>query len=205
MTTYFDTLSKSFADVQLEPGVNTAEFLEASRGLVKMFDLLGSGPFSLVQSDINGNINKIQTRLTADPVNSATLEGMLAAEAKGSDKTATQGLLWLLRGLEFTLVGLQSSLANPNEELSKSFTTSYGKTLSNFHNFLARGAFKVAMAACPARATFYKKLAKPSDDLPEAASQEKVQEQGEKWLNGLEVIIKRMKALYAEHDYGKGL
>jgi hypothetical protein len=77
-------------------------------------DLLGSAAFSVVQKDLNGNIDKIQVRsfqccvppdltftcearLDADPGNSFTLEGMLAEEAKGTDKTGTQALLWLLR------------------------------------------------------------------------------------------------------------
>ncbi|KIM32852.1 hypothetical protein M408DRAFT_6268 [Serendipita vermifera MAFF 305830] len=208
MTTYFDTLSTPFNQVSLDPGVNTAQFLDASKGLVKMFghsdllagcratDLLGSAAFSVVQKDLNGNIAKIQTRLDADPTNSATLEGMLAEEAKGSDKTATQALLWLLRGLEFTLVGLKRSLEDPNEELSVSFNNSYNTTLKAFHSFVVRPVFSLAMKACPYRNDFYQKLGSPP---------ERVHEQGKQWLDGLEVIVTKMKALYAEKGYGTGL
>jgi hypothetical protein len=79
-----DACVQSFEDVPLEPGVNTADFLEASRGLVKMFgmppltcplaeaiclrylyalvnvDLLGSAAFTVVQKDLSGNIAKVQ-------------------------------------------------------------------------------------------------------------------------------------------------
>jgi hypothetical protein len=52
------------------------------------------------------------------------------------------------------------------------------------------------MKACPTRKNFYEKLGSPP---------EKVQEQGKEWLDGLEDIISRMNALYAEKEYGKGL
>jgi hypothetical protein len=52
------------------------------------------------------------------------------------------------------------------------------------------------MKACPYRKDFYEKLGTPT---------EKVHEQGKKWLDGLQVIVTRMKDLYAEKNYGKGL
>ncbi len=39
-----------------EGGVDTAAFLEACEGLVKLFDLLGNTAFKVVQNDMNGNI-----------------------------------------------------------------------------------------------------------------------------------------------------
>ena len=48
---------QSFADVPIHPdGIDTHAFLEASEGLVGMFDLLGTGIFGFVQADIRSNI-----------------------------------------------------------------------------------------------------------------------------------------------------
>lgn len=47
---------QSYADVPLQGGVDTDMFLEATEGLVKLFDLLGSSAFAVVQNDMNGNI-----------------------------------------------------------------------------------------------------------------------------------------------------
>lgn len=52
------------------------------------------------------------------------------------------------------------------------------------------------MKACPSREHLLEKLGSPP---------EKVQEQGKQWLKGLEVIVKKMKDLYDEKGYGKGL
>jgi len=52
------------------------------------------------------------------------------------------------------------------------------------------------MKACPYRKDFFEKLGSPP---------ERVLEQGKRWLDGLNVIVTKMKALYAEKDYGRGL
>jgi len=93
----------------------------------------------------------------------------------------------IYRGLKFTCQGLRSSLSNPSEELSVSFTTAYGNTLKQYHSFLVRPVFAVgsllpppllvlsakltfayflrvpqlAMKACPYRKDFYAKLGSP--------------------------------------------
>jgi hypothetical protein len=70
MSTFFDTLKRSYQDVQItDKGINTSQFLEASESLVTMFgkppttlreltcsDLLGSTAFAVVKNDMNGNI-----------------------------------------------------------------------------------------------------------------------------------------------------
>lgn len=40
----------------MKDGVDTSQFLEATEGLVKLFDLLGNSAFIIVQNDMKGNI-----------------------------------------------------------------------------------------------------------------------------------------------------
>jgi len=58
-------------------------------------------------------------------------------------RTATEGLLWLLRGLEFTLKSLKNLQENKTEELSAAFTKGYEGSLKQFHNFVVKGIFAV--------------------------------------------------------------
>ena len=52
----FDEMSKSFADVKVSDGkIDTADFLQASESLVKLFDLFRSSAFTVVKSDMTGN------------------------------------------------------------------------------------------------------------------------------------------------------
>ena len=57
---------------------------------------------------------------------------------------ATQGLIWLIRGLLFTSGALKRTQADPNLKLSDAFQESYTGTLKPFHNFIVKGIFSVS-------------------------------------------------------------
>eukprot|EP00300_Choanocystis_sp_HF-7_P027365 c32459_g1_i1.p1 GENE.c32459_g1_i1~~c32459_g1_i1.p1 ORF type:complete len:201 (+),score=27.71 c32459_g1_i1:43-645(+) len=199
MTTYFDTLRMRYQDVPVTAeGISTSEFIDATEGVVKLFDLLGSSAFAVVQNDMNGNIKKIRDRLlSTGPDLSGTLQLLVKNEGLPGDKkrTATEGLLWLLRGLEFTARALRLSLENPSEELSTSFTKAYENTLRKYHSILVRPVFSLAMKACPYRKDFYAKLG-PSEDVVRTPLTE--------WLVALEKIVQDMHQFYEQGQYAKG-
>ncbi|KAF8198061.1 glycolipid transfer protein domain-containing protein [Pholiota molesta] len=203
MAPYLETV-KSFADVPVtDAGVDTVTFLEAADGLVGLFDILGSAAFSVVQSDLKGNITKVRTRYEATPTLSQTLESLVENEKGEKKRVATEGLLWLLRGLSFTCQALQNAQANASEELSAAFTKSYENTLKKFHNFVVKGIFAVAMKACPYRADFYAKLAADPEGGP-SASQDKLNEELNAWLAALSSIVARVQTFYVEGKFDKG-
>ncbi|KAG7694144.1 hypothetical protein KL930_002892 [Ogataea haglerorum] len=197
MSTFFDEMNRSFVDVPVAGDkIATSEFLEAAESLVKLFDLLGSSAFAVVQSDMTGNINKVRAKLLAAPDKAGTLQDLILSEANDKKKTATQGLLWLCRGLQFTAVAMRETVSRPNDELSKTFTDAYAKTLTKYHTVLIRPVFKLAMKACPYRADFFAKL---------GADQAKVAQQLEEWLVALEYIVKLIMDFFEKGNYGKGL
>ncbi|KAK0225598.1 het-c2 protein [Armillaria fumosa] len=192
---------KSFADVPVtDAGVDTLAFLEASEGLVGIFDLLGSSAFSVVQADLKGNIAKVRARYDAAPSQSATLEQLVENEKGEKKRTATEGLMWLLRGLSFTCKALQNAQTKKDEELSVAFSKSYELTLKKFHNFVVKGVFSLAMKACPYRADFYKKLAADPAGGP-SATQDVVNEELDKWLAVLSDIVTRMQTFYEQGNH----
>lgn len=149
---------------------------------------------------------------------------MVENEKGEKKRTATEGLMWLLRGLSFTCKALEGAQADKKQELSAAFLTSYEDTLKKFHNFVVKGIFavypylppcvmlhsqntpesQVAMKACPYRAVFYAKLAADPSGGP-AASEEKLDEELNKWLVALAKIVAHMEAFYEKGGYGKGL
>lgn len=196
MTTFFDG-KKSFADVPVvDSKVNTEQFLEASEALVKLFDLLGSTAFAVVQKDMTGNIEKVRAKLLADPANSASLQDLILSEAGTKNKKATQGLLWLVRGLQFTAQAMRNTVDDPSKELQSTFTSAYDKTLSKYHSFMIKPIFKMAMVACPYRKDFFEKLGE---------DQAKVNEELSKWLKALEEIVAIVMDFFALGSYDKGL
>ena len=125
---------------------------------------------------------KIRDRQLTSPLDSAKLQSLVRTELAATPKThtATEGLLWLNRGLDFTAQALRKNLSNPSEELSNSFRDSYGRTLKQHHSFIVKPIFSAAMSATPYRKDFYAKL---GDD------QTRVGKELDSWLKSLERIV----------------
>lgn len=130
--------------------------------IVDLSDLLGSTAFAVVQSDLKGNIvvskqcdltdishrmwvrQKVRARYDAVPDQCATLESLVKNEASEKKRPATEGLMWLLRGLSFTCKSLQNLQANKEEELTTAFSSGYDSSLKKHHNFVVKGLFAVS-------------------------------------------------------------
>ncbi|CAO2653468.1 Nn.00g028790.m01.CDS01 [Neocucurbitaria sp. VM-36] len=190
--TFFDTVKKSFVDVPVEATkISTTEFLEAAESLTTLFDVLGSAAFKPVKSDMLGNVKKIRDRQLAAPALSETLQDLVLNELKEKKHTATEGLVWLNRGLDFTAQALRHNITNSSKELAESFREAYGKTLKPHHSFVVKPLFSAAMSATPYRKDFYKKL---GDD------ESKVQVELEKWLAALEKVVSVLNEFLARKE-----
>lgn len=88
-------------------------------------------------------MQKVRARYDETPTLSNTLEKLVENEKGEKKRKATEGLLWLLRGLQFTCKALQNAQANASEELAEAFRKSYEGTLKAFHNFVVKGIFTV--------------------------------------------------------------
>ena len=193
--TILDTFKKSFVDVHLDADKNNAiptdDFLTASESLTTMFDVLGSVAFSPVKNDMLGNVKKLRERRLAAPAESETLQELVINELKTKKHNATEGLLWLTRGLEFTCVALSQNVAKESEELADSFRGAYSATLKPHHSFLVKPIFAAAMGACPYRKDFYAKL---------GSDPEKVIAQLRPYLAALDKIVAILKEFMASKD-----
>ncbi|KAL7949902.1 glycolipid transfer protein [Trichoderma barbatum] len=187
--TIVHTFKQSFVDVPIDAengnAIATTQFLDAAESLTTMFDVLGSVAFSPVKNDMLGNVKKLRDRQLAAPAESGNIQDLCRNELKTKKHTATEGLLWLVRGLEFTCLALSANVANPTEELADSFRTAYGSTLKPHHSFLIKPVFSAAMSACPYRNDFYTKL---------GADQGKVASDLTVYLAALQKIVGILKA-----------
>ena len=159
--TWVSTMKTSFTDVPIDAekgnAIATSQFLDAAESLTTMFDAM-SVAFSPVKNDILGNVKKLRERQLAAPAESENIQDLCRNEIKAKKHTATEGLLWLVRGLEFTCIALSKNQANPSEELADSFRAAYTNTLKPHHSFVVKPIFSAAMSACPYRKDFYAKL-----------------------------------------------
>jgi len=193
--TFFDTLKRSFVDVPIDAenanAISTTEFLEAAESLATLFDVLGSMVFVPVKNDILGNIKKLRDRQLAAPTESETLQALVINELKTKKHTATEGLLWLVRGLDFTAQALRQNVSSNTDELSTSFRSAYATTLKPYHNFMVKGLFSAAMSETPYRKDFYNKLGEDQD---------KVQSELRLWLSALEKQVGLLKGFQSRKE-----
>jgi hypothetical protein len=74
---------------------------------------------------------------------SETLQDLVVNEWKEKKRTATEGMMWLRRGLDFLSKAFSKLAADDKLELSPAFSAAYSETLSQYHSFLIRPIFSV--------------------------------------------------------------
>uniref|UniRef100_A0A3Q3AUL2 Pleckstrin homology domain-containing family A member 8 n=1 Tax=Kryptolebias marmoratus TaxID=37003 RepID=A0A3Q3AUL2_KRYMA len=169
--TFFSTMSHRFSDIRLDDdnGIPSQEFLDSCYAIVPVLDKLGSTVFAPVKMDFVGNIKKIQQKLMSDPDGFPTLQSIvlheLGANVAQVRNSATEALLWLKRGLKF----LQEFLSEVNageQDIQAALNNAYGKTLRQYHGWVVRGVFALALRAAPSYRSFTAALVtSEGDDL----------------------------------------
>ncbi|CRG86153.1 Pleckstrin homology domain-containing family A member 8 [Talaromyces islandicus] len=195
MAPWLTTVKKSFVDVPVDSAndnaISSTDFLEAAESLATLFDALGSVAFTPVKNDILGNVKKIRDRQTAAPAESETLQSLVINELKTKKHVATEGLVWLVRGLDFTAQALSENISTPNKELADSFRSAYGNTLKPHHGFLIKPVFNAAMSATPYRKDFFTKLGTESPESDEGLKA---------WVTALENQVKILKEFQSRKE-----
>ncbi|KAJ9075781.1 hypothetical protein DSO57_1032404 [Entomophthora muscae] len=191
--TYFDQVSKSYADVPFEQGVDVPSFIEATENLIKMFDVVGSAAFTPMKVEMQEGVDKLNEIYSSNPANN-TLEKLVQSEANYYyGKEATESLLWLVRDLRFIFESLKQNQDKPNEEIAESFSEAYNRTLVKHHNMIIAQMFQIAITTFPVRADFYGKLGQ---------DQARVSQEIKRLLLSFEKIILAIETFYTKGNYG---
>ncbi|XP_076019844.1 glycolipid transfer protein-like [Genypterus blacodes] len=170
-------LENQFKDLPPDNTVDTKLFLDAVAHIPSFFDCLGSKVFTLVKSDINGNITKIKAVYVKDPARYSTLQKILEAEKEEHGAAwpkvgATLALMWLKRGLRFIQILLQSLADGERDEnnpnlIRVNITKAYDDALKRYHGWVVQKIFKAALIAAPYKSDFLKALSKGEDTREE--------------------------------------
>ncbi|KAJ1359628.1 hypothetical protein KIN20_018402 [Parelaphostrongylus tenuis] len=139
----------------LEDGkIPTEPFLSACQGIADFVGFLGTA-FLPVKADISGNVAKVRTRYEKDKIGQHFLQDLIDSDLKdhgGGLGIATEGLLWLKRGLEFMLEMLTLMVQEYNSSIDKSKTdnlvgvirTAYERSLKRHHGFMSKQLFNLS-------------------------------------------------------------
>ncbi|KIW10760.1 hypothetical protein PV08_10059 [Exophiala spinifera] len=204
--TWFDMHNTDFPDVSVSADgeVSTTEFLSATEATTTIFDMLGSAVFTPIKNDMLFNVGRVRSRQAQDPRSSEMLQGLVKNELATRAHSATAGLTWLVRGLDFLSHALRTDLTQnngisatekfPKIDLRESFRDSYKVTLSPYHTAMIRPIFRAAMGASPRRKDLYIRLSGKGTD-PEMAVQAM-----EKWVIAVETIVTILKDFLASDE-----
>ena len=142
-----------------------------------------------------GRLQKVRDRQLASPLDSTTLQGLVKSELAAKKHTATEGLLWLVRGLDFTAQALRTEITSgASQELAASFRSSYKNTLAPYHSFLVKPVFSAAMSATPYRKDFYAKLVAGGSETGQ------VERDLEGWVAALEERVAILKTFMGSKE-----
>ncbi|XP_076826853.1 pleckstrin homology domain-containing family A member 8 [Brachyhypopomus gauderio] len=174
--TFFSSMSHRFSDIRLEDdnGIPTRAFLDSCYAIVPVLDKLGPTVFAPVKIDFVGNIKKVQQKLLSEPDTFPTLQSIVLHEVEGKvahvRNSATEALLWLKRGLKF-LKEFLAELDGGEQDIHSALNSAYGMTLRQYHGWVVRGVFALALRAAPSYGGFMAALVShEGDELKEGFS-----------------------------------
>ncbi|XP_068426456.1 pleckstrin homology domain-containing family A member 8 isoform X2 [Clinocottus analis] len=203
--TFFSTMSHRFSDIRLDDdnGIPTQEFLDSCYAIVPVLDKLGSTVFAPVKMDFVGNIKKINQKLMSDPGGFPTLQSIVLYEVQTDvarvRNSATEALLWLGRGLKF-LKEFLSELNAGEQDIQRALNNAYGKTLRQYHGWVVRGVFALALRAAPSYQSFAAALvSKGGDELKGGFTSGMHKDLGV-YLPAMEKQLAVLDALYEEYN-----
>ncbi|VDK80143.1 unnamed protein product [Litomosoides sigmodontis] len=155
--------------------VPTEQFLRACQGIANFVGFLGTA-FIPIKNDITGNVTKVRTKYESEKDKCKYIEDLVEddlAKNNGKMGTATEGLLWLKRGLEFMLEFLSemvqvyqsSKEKEKTDNLTSTINNAYKNTLKRHHGFISKQLFKVVTLAAPTRSAILKALAEGGEGV----------------------------------------
>ncbi|KAE9551527.1 hypothetical protein FO519_005257 [Halicephalobus sp. NKZ332] len=193
--TYFTDESRMFPHL-VDGKIPTDRFLTASKTIADFVGHFGTA-FKPVQSDILGNVTKVRNKFLTDPAKFEFLQDLIdddLANHGGKFGIATEGLLWLKRGLEFMLSFLILLVQNyrTNKEKTETMTPAlkeaYSKTLMRHHNFISKQLFSVVVHAAPYRKSLLKAAAYNHDGMEDIVISE-IESHLENFQKNVEALV----------------
>ncbi|KAM0735789.1 Glycolipid transfer protein [Formica fusca] len=188
----------------IDDKINTEEFLEAARDVVRTVDKFGK-LFAPVRYDMQGNIDKLTTRYSIDQKSNSTLQDLILLEkSTEEDLIAIDALMWLRRYLNVALhmillffekIVEDHKAGKATEDLVAFLKEAYKETLEPYHGWMAQQLFNLLSRMTPTRSQLLFALA---DGQP--GKEEVTLYNMELFLINLKKNVLALKKFYNDHD-----
>lgn len=202
--TFFSTMTHRFSDLvyEGEDGIPTEYFLDSCYAIVPVLDKLGSTVFAPVKMDFVGNIKKINQKYITNKEEFTTLQKIVLHEVNSNlaavRNSATEALLWLKRGLKF-LFQFLTEVRNGEDNIQTALSNAYGKTLRQYHGWVVRGVFALALRAAPSYEGFVAALSINEGDEKDKFFFHSMLRDLNIYLPAMEKQLTILDTLYEEH------
>ncbi|XP_077347492.1 pleckstrin homology domain-containing family A member 8 [Lithobates pipiens] len=202
--TFFSTMTHRFSDLvyEGEDGIPTEYFLNSCYAIVPVLDKLGPTVFAPVKMDFVGNIKKINQKYITNKEEFTTLQNIVLHEVNASlaqvRNSATEALLWLKRGLKF-LFQFLTEVKNGESNIQTALSNAYGKTLRQYHGWVVRGVFALALRAAPTYEGFVAALVAHEGDQNHKFFFDAMMRDLNLYLPAMEKQLNLLDTLYEEH------
>ncbi|XP_064597851.1 pleckstrin homology domain-containing family A member 3-like [Liolophura sinensis] len=184
--TFFSNMSSSFVDIRFQEDgeIPVEHFLQSCQSLVPLFDCLHGTAFAPVKMDYIGNIRVIGVKL-------AIVHHFLMSLELNLQLFTSHWSLFAC---------FCRRLSDGQEELLTCITNAYGKTLRNYHSWVVRGVFALAVKAVPYRDQFIKKLAIDENDAEHPEFHKLLYCDMDEYITALDVLLKILQDFYSAND-----
>ncbi|KAM9307614.1 pleckstrin homology domain-containing family A member 8 [Gastrophryne carolinensis] len=202
--TFFSAMDYRFNDIvyEDEDGIPTEFFLNSCYAIVPVLDKLGSTVFAPVKMDFVGNIKKINQKYITNKEEFTTLQKIVLHEVNANEaqvrNSATEALLWLKRGLKF-LFQFLSEVRSGEKNIQTALSNAYGKTLRQYHGWVVRGVFALALRAAPTYEGFVAALVVNEGDEKNTLFCNAMVRDLDIYLPAMEKQLFTLDTLYEEH------
>ncbi|XP_043922781.1 pleckstrin homology domain-containing family A member 8 isoform X2 [Protopterus annectens] len=205
LETFFSLMSHRFCDIRLEEDnfIPTEYFLESCYAIVPVLDKLGPTVFAPVKMDFVGNIKKINQKYITDKEKFTTLQKIVLDDVERHlahiRNSATEALLWLKRGLKFLKEFLEE-VKNGEVNIQEALNNAYGRTLRQYHGWVVRGVFALALRASPTYENFIAALTVNEGDEQKASFYRTMQRDLGIYLPAMENLLVILDDFYDQYN-----
>ncbi|XP_072268566.1 pleckstrin homology domain-containing family A member 8 isoform X2 [Pyxicephalus adspersus] len=202
--TFFSKMTHRFSDLvyEGEDGIPTEYFLDSCYAIVPVLDKLGPTVFAPVKMDFVGNIKKINQKYITSKEEFTTLQKIVLHEVNANmaqvRNSATEALLWLKRGLKF-LFQFLTEVKNGENNIQTALSNAYGKTLRQYHGWVVRSVFALALRAAPTYEGFVAALTANEGDEKNNLFHVAMLRDLNIYLPAMEKQLNLLDTLYEEH------